>query len=119
MTTPLQETVRPTRVEIRDFEPEDYPAIVEIENLAYPEHPTTVEERRFEDETFDRKRYVWRRYVAVEPSTNSVVGAADYNHLPWAYDPAPFGRGSPAWTRRPLTWERSVAIGTCPRTSRL
>jgi len=115
MTTPLQETVRPTRVEIRDFEPEDYPAIVEIENLAYPEHPTTVEERRFEDETFDRKRYVWRRYVAVEPSTNTVVGEADYNHLPWAYDPARFGiwfSVHPQWRRRGIgsvLYEKVVA----------
>ncbi len=114
--TPTEEgSMQHVAVTIRDFQPEDYPAIVEIENLAYPEHPTTVEERRFEDETFDRKTYVWRRYVAVEPSTNTVVGEADYNHLPWAYNPARFGiwfAVHPQWRRRgigSLLYEKVVA----------
>jgi ribosomal protein S18 acetylase RimI-like enzyme len=90
MTAGGEGTLQRISVTIRDFQREDYPAIVEIANLSYPEHPTTVEERRFEDETFDRRTYVWRRYVAMEPPTNAVVGEADYNHLPWAYDPARF-----------------------------
>ena len=102
-------------VTIRDFQPEDYPAIVEIENLSYPEHPATVEERRFEDETFDRKTYAWRRYVAVEPSTRTIIGEADYNHLPWAFDPARFGiwiAVHPQWRRRgigSLLYEKAIA----------
>ena len=79
------------QVAIRDFQPEDYPAIVEIANAAYPDHPTTVEERRFEDENFDRTKYVWRRYVGADPSTGRVISEAEYNHLPWSYDPLRFG----------------------------
>ncbi|HEY5538307.1 MAG TPA: GNAT family N-acetyltransferase [Thermoplasmata archaeon] len=77
-------------VTIRDFQPEDYPAVVEIGNLLYPEHPTTVEEERFEDEHFDTKQYILRRYVAVGPS-GSVVASALFYHMPNAYDPHRFG----------------------------
>ena len=77
-------------VAIRDFQPEDYRAIVEIGNLLYPEHPETVEELRYWDEHFDRSRYVDRRYVAVDPGTNAVVASGHYNHMPWAFHPQRF-----------------------------
>jgi len=77
-------------VTIRDFQPEDYPAVVDIGNLLYPEHPTTVEQERFEDEHFDTKQYILRRYVAVRAS-GSVVGTASLFHMPRAYDPRRFG----------------------------
>jgi len=67
-------TLQRPRVAIRDFEPEDYRALVEIENLVYPENPTTVEEERFEDARFDRGKMFHRRLVAVDPATKSVVG---------------------------------------------
>lgn len=77
-------------VTIRDFQPEDYPAVVEIGNLLFPDHPTTVEHERFDDEHFDTKQFIRRRFVAVG-SSGSVVGEASFSHMPSAYDPRRFG----------------------------
>jgi mycothiol synthase len=89
-------------VAIRDFQPKDYPPVVDIENLLYPEHPTTVEEERFDEENFDTKQYIRRRYVAVE-STGRVVGYASFNQMPTSYDPQRFGMWigvHPDWQRK-------------------
>lgn len=77
-------------VAIRDFEPEDYAAIVEIGNLLYPEHRDTVEEVRHWDETFDRDRYVRQRHVATDPATGAVVASGVFSHMPWAFHPQKF-----------------------------
>jgi mycothiol synthase len=89
---PMATKVKPggEAITIRPFQPEDFPPVVEIANLLFPEHPTTVEEERFDDESFDKKRYVYRRYAAVE-SSGTVVGSASFNHQPSAFDPRRFG----------------------------
>src|SRR2546426_4764705 len=80
------EKLRTADVAIRDFRPEDYPAVVGIDNASFPDYPGTVEELRYEDEHFDMKKYVRRRLVAVEPA-GDVVGYANYAHMPRAFDP--------------------------------
>lgn len=89
-------------VHIRDFQPQDFPAVVEIGNLLYPDHPTTVETERFEEEHFDTSKYIRRRYVAVE-SSGAVVGNASFNHQPTALDPRRFWMWvgvHPAWQNK-------------------
>ena len=81
---------QPSRVTIRDFQPEDFPATVEISNLLYPDNPTTIARERFEWEHFDTKRYARHRYVAVNPS-GAVVADAGFNHMPHAFHPQRFG----------------------------
>jgi len=88
-------------VAIRDFQPQDYPSIVEIANHVYPEHPTTVEEERFDDANFDRSKYFWRRLVAVD--ADRVVGDVTFTHVPWAFDARRFNvwvAVHPMWQRR-------------------
>ncbi|HYS71108.1 MAG TPA: GNAT family N-acetyltransferase [Thermoplasmata archaeon] len=80
------EKFRTSTVAIRDFQPEDYSALVAIDNASFPDYPGTVEELRYEDEHFDTTKYVRRRLVAVEPS-GDVIGYANYAHMPWAFDP--------------------------------
>ncbi len=77
------------RVTIRDFHPQDYPATVQIGNLLFPEHPTTVEQEQFEDEHFDTKQYIYRQYVAAGPP-GAILGHARFHHMPNAYDPRRF-----------------------------
>lgn len=101
-------------VAIRDFEPGDYPSIVEINNLLYPEHPATVDETVFEDEQYDRSKYLWRRLVAMDASSRVVVGESTFHHIPWAFDPQRFQVWigvHPQWQGRgigALLYERSL-----------
>jgi len=81
----------PARVAFRHFTAADYPAIVEIANLVYPEHPTTVEDERHDDEAWDSGRYFRRRYVAEDSPSGAVVANAICNHLPWGFDPKRYG----------------------------
>jgi len=90
-------------VVIRDFQPADYPAIVEIANLVYPDHPTTVQEERHDDEAWDARLYLRRRYVATDVGSDAVVASAICNHLPWGHHPQRFGMWvavHPRWQRR-------------------
>lgn len=86
MTTSLQGSVRSEPLEVREFRPEDYPALVDLCNRVDPEYPTTVEEARYEDEHFDRSRYFHRRYVAPGPASG-VLGVAEYQHSQWSFHP--------------------------------
>jgi GNAT superfamily N-acetyltransferase len=102
MATRTQEKGRPRRVEIRDFEPKDYPRIVEISNLLYPPHRWTVDEARYDDDHFDKK-YFLRRWVAEDPETRDVVGLAELSHMPWSFHPQKFWMDldvHPDWQRR-------------------
>ncbi len=102
MTTHTEEKQRPKRVEIRDFEPKDYPRMVEISNLLYPPHKWTVTEAKFEDEHFDKK-YFLHRWVAEDPETREAVGIAEISHMPWSFHPQKFWMDldvHPDWHRR-------------------
>ena len=101
MTLAEQGTRAPARVAIRDFKPEDYPALVTINNASFPDYPDREEEWRYEDEHFDRTKYVRARLVAVGPSGRP-VGFAEYAHLPWAFHPRKFN----AWVNVDPKWER-------------
>ena len=90
MSTSKMDKRAPMRVEIREFQPQDYERLVEISNRIEPEHRETVEEARFDDEQFDRRGFLHRRYIACDPGTGAVVGVAEYNHRPWEFDPLHF-----------------------------
>src|SRR6059036_1687211 len=102
METSAQEKTRPMRVEIRDFEPKDYPRIVEISNLLYAPHRWTEDEARYEDEHFDKK-YFFKRWVGEDPASREVVAMAELHHMPWTYHPQKFWMEvlvHPGWQRR-------------------
>lgn len=77
-------------IAIRELQPEDYAAVVEIGNLIFPDNRTTVEEARWEDESWDAQKYVRRRYVAVDPS-GAVAGESTLYHTPNSFHPSRFG----------------------------
>ncbi len=81
-----EETFQRSAVTLRDIQPEDYPAVVGISNLLFPDNPTTVEEERFEDERFDQAKIFRKRLVAVDASSG-IVGYLGYSHMPWAFHP--------------------------------
>jgi GNAT superfamily N-acetyltransferase len=74
-------------IEIRPFRTDDYPAIVEVGNAAYPDYPGTVEEMRYYDEHRE-PTHKFARFVAER--AGRIVGAASYMHTPWMFHPRKF-----------------------------
>lgn len=71
---------------IRPFEPRDYGAAVAIGSSVYPDHPWSEEEWRHEDARYDGTRFVLRRLVA-EDATSQLLGVAEFHHVPSMYHP--------------------------------
>lgn len=72
---------------IRDFTPGDYQAVVDIQNAVYPDNPAVVEDWREADAQIDPK-CKFRRWIAeVE---GQAVGVAQYIQTPWGYHPQKF-----------------------------
>ncbi len=97
------ETGMETLFRTRDFEPEDYARLSEILHSVYPEYHRSPEELRFEDEMFDRKKYMLKRYSVVEPDHTGVIATGEYRHNPTMFHPQKFQLGifvDPAWQRR-------------------
>lgn len=77
-------------MKIRDFSPEDYPALVAVHaslNIVWPERPRTPQAWAEADNNRSPKTH-YRRLVAVEDG--QVVGFASYSQSPWDYPPGSF-----------------------------
>ena len=75
---------------VREFRPEDYAAITNVYNAVDPDYPSTEGEVRQEDDQWDREKYVQVRYVAADAGTGAIAALAEYNHMPWSFDPRRF-----------------------------
>jgi len=77
-------------MQIRNFTPEDYPALVAVhnsQNIVWPERPRTPEAWAEADRNRSPKSK-FQRWVAVE--NGQVVGYASYAQNPWNYPPESF-----------------------------
>src|SRR2546425_1067998 len=70
---------RTLSLEMREFDPTDYPRLLEIYNANYPDYARSVVEWRSRDETVDRSKYYWQRYSFLE--RNAIVGFGDVSHV--------------------------------------
>jgi len=75
---------------IREFSgtPEDFAAVVEIDNRCDPEHRYSVDEFRYDYENFDTKRYTLRYYLGEKDG--KIVAYACYYHMPHRFHPQRF-----------------------------
>ncbi len=73
---------------IREFTADDYAAIAEISNAIYPDYRYSADEIRYDDEHFDKTKYIFKRYVA--EMSRRVAGYAEYNHVPHMFHPQKF-----------------------------
>lgn len=78
-------------IKIRPFDERDYDALVTVSNAIFPDRVTTVDEQRYEDGLFDRTKYAWERYVAIDRDTGVLAGYAGLWHIPWNFHPRKFG----------------------------
>src|SRR5437899_12976022 len=70
---------RTLSLEMIEFDPTDYPRLLEIYNANYPDYARSVVEWRSRDETVDRSKYYWQRYSFLE--RNAIVGFGDVSHV--------------------------------------
>jgi mycothiol synthase len=76
-----------TRVTLRPFTPDDYPALVAINNAVYADYPNTAEEIRYNDEHRDPKCH-FARFVAEHDA--AVVGFGSCGHYTGMFHPRKF-----------------------------
>jgi mycothiol synthase len=72
---------------LRDFTPDDYPALCEIGNVVEPEYSMTVEESRYHD-VHKEPKLRWARFLAEWDGTP--VGYGDYGQSSGEYHPRKF-----------------------------
>lgn len=73
---------------IRPFVEADYPSITRLFNSAYGDFAKKVEEMRFRDSHYPSECR-WARWIAVD-GDGQIVGCAEYNQVPHAFDPRKF-----------------------------
>jgi GNAT superfamily N-acetyltransferase len=79
---------RTLSLEMREFEPTDYPRLLEIYNANYPDYARSVEEWRTRDESVDRSKYYLQRYTFLE--NKATVGFGDLSHVTDMFHPQKF-----------------------------
>ncbi len=73
---------------VRAATPADYPVLVALNKLSYPDYGETEEEWRHWDETWDHEKYFKSRVVAEDGGR--VVGFGLVNHMRWAFVPTKY-----------------------------
>ncbi len=89
---------------IRPFEECDahYCALARVETEVFPDHPVTADVLRHDDESFDRRKLILKRYLAWLPK-GEAAGHAVYHHMESRLQPQRFSLWvavRPAWQRR-------------------
>src|SRR5712692_10479459 len=79
---------RTLSLEMREFDPTDYPRLLEIYNANYPDYARSVVEWRSRDESVDRSKYYLQRYSFLE--SNAIVGFGDVSHVTDMFHPHKF-----------------------------
>jgi len=79
---------RTLSLEMREFDPTDYPRLLEIYNANYPDYARSIVEWRSRDETVDRSKYYWQRYSFLE--RKAIVGFGDVSHVTDMFHPHKF-----------------------------
>lgn len=78
---------------VREFRlgADDYAALAAIDTAVYPDYPANADDIRYDDENFDRSRYILKRYVA--EVGGQIVGYGVYSHMPSRFHPQRFWMG--------------------------
>ncbi len=74
----------------REFEASDYERLVEIFNSNYPDYTTSIEELRHADESLDRSKFHFKRYVCIDQGSRTILGFGSIKHSSWMFHPQKF-----------------------------
>ena len=74
----------------REFESTDYERLVEIYNSNYPDYTTSINEFRYTDESLDRSKFHFKRYVSIEGDSGRILGFGTIKHSMWMFHPQKF-----------------------------
>jgi ribosomal protein S18 acetylase RimI-like enzyme len=80
----------PLSLEIREFGDSDYPRLAEVYEAIFPERARTIEEWRFYDDSLDKTKYYFKRYVCLNSATGVALGFAEMWNPPWMFHPKKF-----------------------------
>src|SRR5216117_4378756 len=81
---------RTLSLEIRGFEDSDYRRLAEIYDAIFPERARSVEEWRFYDDSLDKSKYYFKRYVCLGVGTGKILGFGELWNPPWMFHPKKF-----------------------------
>jgi len=76
---------RTLSLEMREFDPIEYPRLLEIYNANYPDYARSVDEWRARDESVDRSKYYLQRYAFLE--RDAIVGFGEISHVTDMFHP--------------------------------
>jgi GNAT superfamily N-acetyltransferase len=79
---------RTLSLEMREFDPTDYPKLVEVYDANYPGYARSAGEWRSRDESLDRSKYHLQRYAFLE--NNMIVGFGVVSHVTDMFHPHKF-----------------------------
>src|SRR5713226_8168553 len=74
----------------REFEPSDYDRLVDIYNSNYPDYTTSLNEFRYADESLDRSKFHFKRYVCIDQDSRTILGFGTIKHSMWMFHPQKF-----------------------------
>jgi GNAT superfamily N-acetyltransferase len=74
----------------REFDASDYERLVEIFNANYPDYTTSVNELRYADESLDRSKFHFKRYVCIDQGSRTILGFGSIKHSSWMFHPQKF-----------------------------
>jgi GNAT superfamily N-acetyltransferase len=74
----------------REFELSDYERLVEIYNSNYPDYTTSLNEFRYSDESLDRSKFHFKRYVCIDEDSRTILGFGTIKHSMWMFHPQKF-----------------------------
>lgn len=77
-------------VHVEALRPNRFQGVLRVWNAALPHLSTSLEELRYDYESWDHTKYTWKPYVAVGPK-DEVVAYGEYNHWPGSYHPQKYG----------------------------
>lgn len=67
-------------VHLVELNPAHNEGVIELHNAIYPDYRTTLEELRFEDETWDHSKYFFKRWFSLKPRDRAIgYGEASYS----------------------------------------
>ena len=77
-------------IELREFEPSDYRRLAEIYDAIFPERSRSIDEWRFYDDSLDKSKYYFKRYVCLGVGTGKILGFGELWNPPWMFHPKKF-----------------------------